>query len=105
MCKVNGTFPATKYTKTGVSAMQTYTSNQMQFLSHLATAHPGKTVFSRGELLAAKDALGYSVIPVWVTSDASRKAGRGMFQFPELANLSALTVREEKRGRPRRVPA
>ena len=86
--------------------MQTYTSNQMQFLSHLASAHPGKTVFSRTELLAAKDTLGYSVIPVWVTSDASRKAGRGMYQFPELAgDLSKITVRDEKRGRPRRVTA
>lgn len=85
--------------------MQTYTSNQMQFLKFLSENHPGKTVFTRSELLTAKDSLGYSVIPVWVTSDASRKAGRGMFQFPELADLSTISVREEKRGRPRRVPA
>lgn len=86
--------------------MQTYTSNQMQFLKHLAESHPGKTVFTRSELLTAKDSLGYSVIPVWVTSDASRKAGRGMFQFPELgSDLGTLSVREEKRGRPRRVTA
>jgi len=40
-----------------------YTPNQIEFLKHLAASHPGKTTFTRKELLSVKDSLGYSVIP------------------------------------------
>jgi hypothetical protein len=79
-----------------------YTPNQIEFLKHLAASHPGKTTFTRKELLSVKDSLGYSVIPVWVTGDPARKAGRAMYQFPELGfDLAGLPVSNDTRGAPR----
>ena len=79
-----------------------YTPNQIEFLKHLAASHPGKTTFTRKELLSVKDSLGYSVIPVWVTGDPARKAGRAMYQFPELgSDLAGLPVSNDTRGAPR----
>ena len=51
----------------------TYTKNQIEFLSTLRKMFPGQTQFTRKELLLAKTALGYSVIPVWITGDPQRK--------------------------------
>ena len=79
-----------------------YTPNQIEFLKHLASTHPKQTTFTRKELLKAKDALGYSVIPVWVTGDPARKAGRAQYSFPELASdIAALPVSNDTRGAPR----
>ena len=79
-----------------------YTPNQIEFLKHLAASHPGKTTFTRKELLSVKDSLGYSVIPVWVTGDPARKAGRAMYAFPELgSDLASLPVSNDTRGAPR----
>jgi hypothetical protein len=79
-----------------------YTPNQMEFLKHLAASFPNRTTFTRKELLTVKDALGYSVIPVWVTSDPARKAGRAQYSFPELStDLGSLPVSGDTRGAPR----
>ena len=84
--------------------MSTYTKNQIEFLSALANQYPGKTLFSRKELLTVKSALGYSVIPVWITGDPQRKSGRAMYSFPELSNdLTSLPVSNDTRGAPRKV--
>ncbi len=79
-----------------------YTPNQIEFLKHLAASHPNKTTFTRKELLTVKDSLGYSVIPVWVTGDPARKAGRAQYSFPELASdIASLPVSNDTRGAPR----
>jgi hypothetical protein len=42
------------------------------------------------------------VIPVWVTSDPARKAGRAQYSFPELStDLGSLPVSGDTRGAPR----
>jgi hypothetical protein len=81
----------------------TYTKNQIEFLSTLRKMFPGLTSFTRKELLLAKSALGYSVIPVWITGDKQRKAGRATYSFPELSNDPAtLAVSNDTRGAPRK---
>jgi hypothetical protein len=81
----------------------TYTKNQIEFLSTLRKMFPGQTQFTRKELLLAKTALGYSVIPVWITGDSQRKSGRAIYSFPELANDPAsLPVSNDTRGAPRK---
>lgn len=81
----------------------TYTKNQIEFLSTLRQMFPGQTSFTRKELLLAKTALGYSVIPVWITGDPQRKSGRAIYSFPELANDPAsLPVSNDSRGAPRK---
>lgn len=93
---------------------KSYTKNQIEFLSTLANNFPmvvqqaqsknTPCVFSRKQLLNIKVTLGYSVIPVWVTNDPERKAGRAMYSFPELnAGIDTLTVSDDTRGAPRRV--
>lgn len=81
----------------------TYTKNQIEFLTTLASMFPGQTKFTRKELLLAKTALGYSVIPVWITGDPQRKSGRAVYEFPELAgDLNSLAVSNDSRGAPRK---
>lgn len=81
----------------------TYTKNQIEFLSTLSTMFPDQTKFTRKELLLAKTALGYSVIPVWITGDPQRKTGRATYEFPELSgDLSSLAVSNDSRGAPRK---
>ena len=85
--------------------MSTYTKNQMEFLFTLAKSFPGKTLISRKELIEAKNALGYSVIPVWITGDPQRRTtSRAIFSFDELAkDLTTLSVSNDTRGAPRKV--
>ena len=81
----------------------TYTKNQIEFLTTLTKMFPGQTQFSRKELLLAKTALGYSVIPVWITGDPQRKSARAVYSFPELAHDPAsLPVSNDTRGAPRK---
>jgi len=81
----------------------TFTKNQIEFLSLLTKMFPGQTNFTRKQLLLAKTSLGYSVIPVWITGDPQRKAGRANYSFPELANDPAsLPVSSDTRGAPRK---
>jgi len=81
----------------------TYTKNQIEFLTTLSEMFPGQDKFTRKELLLAKTALGYSVIPVWITGDPSRKIGRATYSFPELSgDLSSLAVSNDTRGAPRK---
>ena len=57
--------------------------------------------FSRKSLLNACANLGYGVIPVWISGDASRRIGRGVYMFPEMAHdLSTLLIKRDGRGRP-----
>ena len=57
--------------------------------------------FSRKSLLNACANLGYGVIPVWISGDAQRRIGRGVYMFPELADdLSTLLIKRDGRGRP-----
>jgi len=52
-------------------------------------------------LRAAALAAGYSAVPAWITTDASRKVGRGVYAVPELFAADAqFNVTEVKRGRP-----
>ena len=79
-----------------------YTKNQVEFLAECKKHFPNKTVLTRKELLTVKDALGYSVIPVWVTGDPARKAGRAQYSFAELSSdIVALPVSNDTRGAPR----
>ena len=93
-----------KYTLGAKDKRMIYTKNQIEFLNTLSKMFPGQDKFTRKELLQAKTALGYSVIPVWITGDPSRKAGRATYSFPELtgSNLSSLTVSNDTRGAPRK---
>jgi hypothetical protein len=94
-----------KYTLGAKDKNMTYTKNQIEFLFTLAKMFPGQTKFTRKELLLAKTALGYSVIPVWITGDPQRKSGRATYSFPELANdLTTLSVSNDTRGAPRKIP-
>ena len=79
-----------------------YTKNQIEFLAACKKHFPNKTVLTRKELLMVKDALGYSVIPVWVTGDPARKAGPAQYSFTELSSdIAALPVSNDTRGAPR----
>ena len=57
--------------------------------------------YCRKTLLNVCANLGYGVIPVWISGDASRRIGRGVYMFPELAHdLSTLLIKRDGRGRP-----
>ena len=60
-----------------------YTKNQIEFFTKTADMFPGTVSFTRKQLLQVKDALGYSVIPVWITGDPARKVVRGTYSLPE----------------------
>jgi len=63
-------------------------NRQIQFLEGLAEAGVTSPV-SRQELVAACEATGvYSCPPSWITQDSNRKAGRGMYDLPELLEVS-----------------
>lgn len=80
-----------------------YTKNQVEFFTKAQEMFPGQASFKRSQLLKVKDALGYSVIPVWITGDPVRKVGRGMYSLPECTNdLSSLPVSSDSRGAPRK---
>lgn len=80
-----------------------YTKNQVEFFSKAKELFPGQVSFKRSQLLQVKDALGYSVIPVWITGDPVRKVKRGMYNLPECTtDLTALPVTDDSRGAPRK---
>ena len=80
-----------------------YTKNQVEFFTKAKELFPNQASFKRSQLLAVKDALGYSVIPVWITGDPVRKVGRGMYSLPECTtDLTALPVSDDSRGAPRK---
>jgi hypothetical protein len=80
-----------------------YTKNQVEFFSKAKELFPNQASFSRKQLLQVKDALGYSVIPVWITGDAARKVQRGMYSLPECTtDLTSLPVTDDTRGAPRK---
>ena len=80
-----------------------YTKNQVEFFAKTKEMFPGTASFKRSQLLAVKDALGYSVIPVWITGDPVRKVSRGMYSLPECTtDLTTLPVSDDSRGAPRK---
>ena len=63
-------------------------NRQIKFLEALAEAGVTSPV-SRQELVAACEATGvYSCPPSWITQDSNRKAGRGLYDLPELLEVS-----------------
>ena len=61
---------------------------QKQFLDALASAGCTSPV-TRQDLVAACETSGlYSCPPSWITQDSTRKAGRGLYDLPELATAS-----------------
>lgn len=80
-----------------------YTKNQIEFFNMAKTMFPNQVSFTRSQLLQVKDALGYSVIPVWVTGDPVRKVKRGTYSLPEcMSDLTSLPVSDDTRGAPRK---
>ena len=80
-----------------------YTKNQVEFFTVAKTMFPNQASFTRSQLLAVKDSLGYSVIPVWITGDPVRKVKRGTYSLPEcMTDLTALPVSDDSRGAPRK---
>ena len=61
---------------------------QLDLLNALRAAGATSPV-SRQELVAACEASGaYACPPSWITQDSTRKAGRGMYDLPELLEVS-----------------
>lgn len=80
-----------------------YTKNQVEFFAKTKEMFPGTASFKRSQLLQVKEALGYSVIPVWITGDPVRKVKRGMYSLPECTtDLTTLPVSDDSRGAPRK---
>ncbi len=66
------------------------TPKQSEFVSACAAAGLTSPV-SRADLVAVAKSLGSNYAPAWIVKDANRKAGRGLFDLPELTgdNLPA----------------
>ena len=61
---------------------------QLRYLEALAGAGVTSPV-SRQDLVSACEATGiYSCPPSWITQDSTRKAGRGLYDLPELSKIS-----------------
>ena len=58
-------------------------------VTHAETISEGKNTFSRKELRQVSDAHGWKWIPNWITHDQSRRAGRGVFNIPEVVTAHA----------------
>jgi hypothetical protein len=83
----------------------TYTPGQIAFIKFLQDNRTRITVFN-GDVVSRKDLVDvlsgspYVAVPAWIAADKTRRAGRGNYHLPELAaDLSALTVNTNKRGR------
>lgn len=89
-----------------------YTRNVYDFLEAMNIANPGKDRWSRKELLQIAKDIGYSSIPnsvLFNCDGTSRRENRNDYYFEELEPNSLIldnaTVKEEKRGRPRKNPS
>ena len=84
-----------------------YTKNQVEFIAELQNMFGSGGAYTRTQLLAVKDKLGYSVIPLWITSDSTYKSGvRGKYMIEDatlaLSEVKALEI-HDGRGAPRRI--
>jgi hypothetical protein len=84
-----------------------YTKNQVEFIAELQNMFGSGGAYTRTQLLAVKDKLGYSVIPLWITSNSTYKSGvRGKYMIEDatlaLPDITALEI-HDGRGAPRRV--
>lgn len=84
-----------------------YTKNQVEFIAELQNMFGSGGAYTRTQLLAVKDKLGYSVIPLWITSDSTYKSGvRGKYMIEDatiaLSEIKALEI-HDGRGAPRRI--
>ena len=84
-----------------------YTKNQVEFIAELQNMFGSGGAYTRTQLLAVKDKLGYSVIPLWITSDSTYKTGvRGKYMIEDatiaLSEIKALEI-HDGRGAPRRL--
>ena len=84
-----------------------YTKNQVEFIAELQNMWGSGGAYTRTQLLAVKDKLGYSVIPLWITSDSTYKSGvRGKYMIEDatlaLSEIKALEI-HDGRGAPRRI--
>jgi hypothetical protein len=85
--------------------LNSYTPGQIAFIKFLQDNRARITVFN-GDVVSRKDLVDvlsgspYVAVPAWIAADKTRRAGRGNYHLPELAaDLSALTVNTNKRGR------
>ena len=84
-----------------------YTKNQVEFIAELQNMFGSGGAYTRTQLLAVKDKLGYSVIPLWITSNSTYKSGvRGKYMIEDatlaLSEIKALEI-HDGRGAPRRL--
>lgn len=84
-----------------------YTKNQVEFIAELQNMFGSGGAYTRTQLLAVKDKLGYSVIPLWITSNSTYKSGvRGKYMIEDatlaLSEIKALEI-HDGRGAPRRI--
>ena len=84
-----------------------YTKNQVEFIAELQNMWGSGGAYTRTQLLAVKDKLGYSVIPLWITSNSTYKTGvRGKYMIEDatlaLSEIKALEI-HDGRGAPRRI--
>jgi len=70
-------------------------NRQLRYLEALAAAGVTSPV-SRQDLVSACEATGiYSCPPSWITQDSTRKAGRGLYDLPELSEVSPKGTSDE----------
>jgi len=78
-------------------------SRQQRFVDTLASLFgngDGNRNYTRTQVLTAATKCGMSCAPVWVTNNADRRAGRGLYAVPETAAATATD-----NGKPTKTPA
>ena len=70
----------------GVSMYSNLQTRQQRFVNTIVALYgngDGNHNYTRTQVLAAAEKCGMSGAPVWVTNDANRRAGRGIYSIPE----------------------
>jgi len=89
--------------KNANSAYNSLQTRQRKFIDTLVGlfgAGDGNFNYTRTQVLTAATKCGMSCAPVWITNNADRRAGRGLYAVPETASASATD-----NGKPTKTPA
>jgi MoxR-like ATPase len=82
----NNSTKSVRNTNNGVTMYSNLQTRQRRFVDTIVALYgngDGEHNYTRTQVLAAAEKCGMSGAPVWVTNDAKRRAGRGLYSIPE----------------------
>ena len=93
--KITNSTKSVRNTNNGVSMYSNLQTRQRRFVDTIVALYgngDGEHNYTRPQVLAAAEKCGMSGAPVWVTNDAKRRAGRGLYSIPEAVAACAASA-------------